>query len=1097
MMLKRIQKPIINHHSHFKSSLPKLEGELDMKRLKNLILVILLFTIASVSPVWSGTTGKINGVITDKATGDPLPGANVIVIGTTLGAATDLNGEYTILKVPPGNYDVKISSIGYQNVIIKDVVVNIDQTTRLNVSMTSETIEVGEVVVTAEKHLIKPDVATSVVAIDDKQIRELPVTNIAGVLGLQAGVSGGGNYINIRGGGPEGVLVQVNGITLRDPRDQSIDLQLPLSSLKEVSIERGGFNAEYGQVQSGIVNVITREGKKDSYSARFQFRVNPPQEKYWLAPGVTDLNNPMSYALRPFFDPAVAWTGTGTSVEDGGWDYYTRSKYPAFQGWDAISQQLNAQGVNLTPAAAQRAFEYEIRKKQPNNQPDFDIDAGFGGPVPFVSDALGNLRFYASYKGSRTMLIWPLARPDYRFNEATLQLNTDITPSMKLQFYGLYGDQLTERANWSSTNLELPIDVLSNGLVMGHQSSVDLIQLYSDFYFVPANIWHNHFSAKFTHTLNSSTFYEVSVQNTYYNYTLTPGALRDTTQKVELVPGFYEDSNPFGYYPYDNNGILINGGQNFARSRDYTHVNSTEIKADLVSQVNFENLVKFGISFSYNDLNFDYGIVSSQTSGDDYASRTQMRVFPYRGAIYLQDKLEAKEFTLNAGLRLDYADANVHWWDLDPFNSSFFSTSFNSSESFPTTESKMQWFLSPRLGVAHPITENAKLFFNYGWFRELPQYENMFWLNRSSLNAVTYMGNPNITMQRTISYELGVDYSFSDEYLLQIAGYYKDATDQRSDLYYYGTAAGFNYQAVGTNNYGDHRGAEFTLRKTVGSWFRGFINYTYDVGSTGHFGSQNIYDNISDQTSYDQATKNLYQDRPIPQPYARANLNFYTPSDFGPEFLNNNIFGDWMLNIVADWRAGQWQTYNESGQLNISYNVQAVDYFNTNLRLQKTIDLGKFSVNLFMDMNNVFNTRYLTDAASNPGYLVGNVNYMRSLHLPASDAYDNIPGDDKIGDYREPGVAWQPIERQSIVSITSDPPSADYMNGNNSIAIYYSLTSKDYWWYRDGAWSKVPQSKMDQVLKDKAYINMPNESTFWFLNPRQIFFGITVSFNFD
>jgi hypothetical protein len=71
------------------------------------------------------------------------------------------------------------------------------------------------------------------------------------------------------------------------------------------------------------------------------------------------------------------------------------------------------------------------------------------------------------------------------------------------------------------------------------------------------------------------------------------------------------------------------------------------------------------------------------------------------------------------------------------------------------------------------------------------------------------------------------------------------------------------------------------------------------------------------------------------------------------------------------------------------------------------------------------------------------------------------------------------------------------MNGDNSIAIYYSLSSKDYWWYRGGAWSKVPQSKMDQVLEDKAYIDMPNESSFWFLNPRQIFFGLTVSFNFD
>jgi hypothetical protein len=301
-----------------------------MKRLKRLIVLILMFTIMLSFPILGGTTGKIAGIITDKSTGEPLLGANIIVLGTSLGAATNLDGEYTILEVPPGKYDLQITSVGYKKVIVKDVNVNIDQTSRVNSEMMNEAIQVGEVVVTAEKPLIKPDVATSVVSITDAQIRELPVTNVTSALALQAGVSGGGNYINIRGGGPEGILVQVNGVTLRDPRDQSIDLQLPISSLKEVSMDRGGFNAEYGQVQSGIINLITREGKKDSYSARFQVRLNPPQAKYWLAPGITDLNNKDSYALRPFFDPAVCWTGTGTSVADGGWDYYTRSKYPTF-----------------------------------------------------------------------------------------------------------------------------------------------------------------------------------------------------------------------------------------------------------------------------------------------------------------------------------------------------------------------------------------------------------------------------------------------------------------------------------------------------------------------------------------------------------------------------------------------------------------------------------------------------------------------------------------------------------------------------------------------------------------------------------------------
>src|SRR3989304_859590 len=131
----------------------------------------------------------------------------------------------------------------------------------------------------------------------------------------------------------------------------------------EISVERGGFNAEYGQVRSGIVNVVTREGGKQSYSGSFQLRINPPAPKYWRGPGILDIQDPNSYALRPFFDPAVCWTGTGS----GAGDEYTRRQYPEFQGWNAISRQLltdNDPTNDLTPEGAQRVFMYETRKRQ-------------------------------------------------------------------------------------------------------------------------------------------------------------------------------------------------------------------------------------------------------------------------------------------------------------------------------------------------------------------------------------------------------------------------------------------------------------------------------------------------------------------------------------------------------------------------------------------------------------------------------------------------------------------------------------------------------------------------------------------------------------
>jgi len=343
-----------------------------MRKIRLLLLAILFVAISSGSIVLAGETGKISGIIKDKTTGEPLYGASVLVVGTSLGAVSDIEGHYTILYVPPGTYQIQISFIGYRKTLIEEVIVHLDQNTRVDVEIEPQTINLNEMIVIAERKAIKRDVATSVVEVSSDEIKDLPVANVTDVVGLQAGI----RNFNIRGGGSDKILFMLNGITLRDPRNNEAVTKIALSSVKEVSVERGGFNAEYGQVQNGIVNVVTREGNKKSYSGNFQFRYSPPHRKYWNGSSeIKDISDPMSYVLRPFFDDAVCWTGT----TNGAWDEYTRKQYPEFAGWNEISKSLctdNNPNNDLTPLGAQRAFEYEIRKKQPNNQPDYDIDAG-------------------------------------------------------------------------------------------------------------------------------------------------------------------------------------------------------------------------------------------------------------------------------------------------------------------------------------------------------------------------------------------------------------------------------------------------------------------------------------------------------------------------------------------------------------------------------------------------------------------------------------------------------------------------------------------------------------------------------------------------
>ena len=1060
-----------------------------MKLLMRMIASVLLLATALVPPLWSGTTGKIAGIVTDKVSGEPLAGANILVVGTALGAAADLNGQYTILEVPPGTHSVQVSYLGYRKVTVEDVRVFIDQTTRVDVALEAQAIEVGEAVIMAERTLVRPDVATSVVSVSNKELTELPVVNVQDVLGMQAGINivNNGKDFEIRGGRGDQSLFMVDGVTMRDPRNNSAVTKVALSSIREISVERGGFNAEYGQVQAGIINVVTNEGKKRGYTGSFLIRMAPPAPKYYRGNGIPDVLDPNSYWLRPYLDPAVCWTGTNTPASAGGWDEYTRRENLSFVGWNAVSQQLNTDNNpnnDLTPLGAQRVFLYETRKKQPNNLPDYEIDGGFGGPVPIISEELGNLRFFTSYRRQRDVLLFPMTRPDYVDYDWRLVVNSDISSSMKLRVLGQLGNIATMEDNWNKGNyIRTPTEIA------GGTGGFVLFNMFSNWAYSLTDISHRSLAARLTHNLNPTTFYEFSAEYFRRHYYSRPTDAINLSQLYEVIPGFFETSNPFGYNPgaTSNDGVIVWAGEQASLARDNSTASSTTIKGDITSQINFSNLVRGGFEFAYNDLDLDYGYIQMQTAGD-YNSRVKMRNFPIRAAAYIQDKLEAKEFTLNAGLRLDYSNSNVEWWDYSPYDLNFVSKNFNEQRIFKLKKAEGQWQLSPRLGISHPITENSKLFFNYGHFKQMPQYEALLRYDRKPDNTLVRIGDPNLILQKTISYELGFDYLFPENILLQLTAFYRDITNQATQTTY-NPILSVPYTITTSNNYADIRGLELTLRKTAGRWFSGFANLTYQVTSNGNFGEAQRYEDPGRQQTYDENTINLYQTRPIPAPFARVNLTFFTPDDFGPVVLNHDILGGFMLNFLFNWNQGGYTTYNPKNVSGIANNVQYVDYINGTLRFGKTIRFESFEVQLFADVNNLFNSVRMWNT--------GVQQYRESLHLPKNKGYDQIPGDDKFGDYREPGVEWQPMEFRGSIIDKSQP-------GGNTRAIYYEEPTGTYWQYTDNQnfpvnerWVQVDQKRIDQINKDKAYVFMPGASTYWFLNPRNIFFGLRVSFNLD
>ena len=157
--------------------------------MKIILQIFLSLLIFSNNLVFAGTTGRLAGRVTDKTSGEPLPFVNVVIMGTTLGEATDIDGYYSIINIPPGTYVVKASAIGYNTVSFQDVKVSIDLTTTIDFELSEESVELGEeVVVIVTKPLVKMDLTASTSIVGDDVISQLPVAEVQDVLKLQAGV---------------------------------------------------------------------------------------------------------------------------------------------------------------------------------------------------------------------------------------------------------------------------------------------------------------------------------------------------------------------------------------------------------------------------------------------------------------------------------------------------------------------------------------------------------------------------------------------------------------------------------------------------------------------------------------------------------------------------------------------------------------------------------------------------------------------------------------------------------------------------------------------------------------------------------------------
>ena len=689
------------------------------------------------------------------------------------------------------------------------------------------------------------------------------------------------------------------------------------------------------------------------------------------------------------------------------------------------------------------------------------------------------------------------------------------------------------------------------------QNAIRAFAFFSDGAIPLANIDHNLLGANFTHTISANTFYEVSVQNLSSKYRSQFPNLRDGSfvcpesgtgpngQSCEpgvFVPVLATDNfgrltgnadpeacfggssdinndgttlpycvgdEPFGFA--GQGGNLLGGtettGGHWVKTRDTSDVSVFTGRFALTSQVNRFLQIKTGAELIVSNYDLNYARVNLALVGPEPEEDFPFKRSPIQAAAFAQGKLEFQGMIANLGVRLDYFDTNEEWWVAEnPYDAAFRGRVDALDANLPKESPNAQVFVSPRLGISFPITEDSKLYFNYGHFRQMLNPFDVFGIRQSASGGIDVIGNPDHPMPLTVAYELGFDQNIADQFLLRVSGFYRDIREQPRTVTYEGLGDFVNYETREPWNYEDVRGAEITLSKTRGNWVRGFINYTFLQRKEGNFGFEEFDENTFEQRNYLRTSDDYRLESPVAEPYARMNLIFITPNRFVNSVLGGNLLGDWRVSLLGEWRSGEKFIWSGGGSTfpELQENVAWRDWMNFDLRFTKHFNTRLGGAQFFVDINNIFNRRHLFSETS---FHVDNRDrdrYMWSLHLPG-DIFDQlndvdedaayrdkenlpyiwVPGDDKPGDFRKPGVAFQPIEAVTSLDAVTDPGTVEW---------YWARDTGTYSRWNGSSFEAVPDGDLQKALDDKAYIDMPNLRFNTFLNPRMVVLGLRVSF---
>ncbi len=921
---------------------------------------LLFWSVAAFSQ-----TGKVTGTVKDSQNGSPLIGVNVIVKGTTIGAATDINGYYAILGVPPGPRDLAFSYIGYAEITVTEVLVNTDRTTTINIEMTPAALDLGQAVtVTAERPIVEKDKTSSSVHIQAEDIAKQPIVGLREILELTPGVNRNADgTISIRGGSGYDINYTVNGMKSLNTNtsatafggsgmsksENSWKYDVNPLSVAQMEIISGGFNSEYGNAQSGIISVVTKEGG-EKFSGGFRVEYRPPGQYHW-----GDYLYSHDQREWELWGDIDTWLGQSSFKTDSAavnnYNLWVMNHTPGNE--DVVLYQYNPEAY---------IYDSYVTKNRDNIMGVYDYRKNayqrylfsFGGPLGADGD-ITSFFISGEYREKPTRL--PTVEQVQKLSNFTAVVAYKPSPKHNFKITNMY--QYYEGGMGSGSD-----DIRWAGLNRGHQ--------------------------KYTLIYDALREETVSSQNLDYKYVFSStayleiGLIHQFEELFSLqqpVPGIDKDAQLVAQGKQDTR-YLEDRGDWFMLYRDYYTWSSLYNQASLThfwegrasysNQVNKRNLVKVGMEASLMDQDFN---ASSSLTVSSFIWRTGFST-NYRAktkylAAFAQDKIEFAGMVANLGLRMDAYNFGGKV-PLDEHQAFYPAENegFDGGVGIPAWKNSKTFIaLSPRIGISFPISDRSAFRVQYGHFRSMPIVAHA--LDNQTNHGWGIIGNPNLEPKLSINYEIGLQHNLWNTHLLDIVTYYNDMKNQIHTIYVettagsikYGTDYYGTYRTYSNNSYGSSQGIEINFtNRNISDWhYR--IGYALSQTKYGYTGlyieptevttalEQKYTYSASEFTSSEDRTHRL-----------NASLSYSIPGNSGPELFDIRPLSNLIISMIYSLHSGAayfWSpdyvtdTHIES---NRRYPLEAT----TNVQIEKKIVMKNVNLSASVRIKNLFNNRHLT-----------------------------------------------------------------------------------------------------------------------------------------